>query len=87
MKNLRVIPVLLFLSAAGCGDDALETAEFNVMFEPPVGVVEQIDTVSGLQACRDRAALEAVRRHLTDKGYSYECCKITSSSSCASVHL
>jgi hypothetical protein len=75
-----VIALLLF----GCGED-LEQADFNAYFYYPEGREEFLGLVRGLSACQVAASSRAASLHIT-KGWSYICCKQTSSSSCASKH-
>ena len=86
---VRLIAVgLLTLSLAGCWEENLERANFNAYFYyPDNGREEFLGLVRGLSACQSAAGARAASLNMSrSTGWSYICCKKTSSSSCETKH-
>lgn len=79
---------LLALGLAGCFEEDLEKADFNAYFYYPNNGPEVfLGLVRGLSACQSAAAYRATSLNMSrSTGWSYICCKKTSSSSCESKH-
>ena len=80
--------VLLAGGLTGCGEENLERADFNAYFYYPDNNREEfLGLVTGLSACQRAASARAASLNMSrSTGWSYICCKKTSSSSCESKH-
>ena len=79
---------LLAVGLTGCWEENLENADFNTYFYyPNNGREEFLGLVHGLSSCQSAASGKAISLNMTrSTGWSYICCKKTSSSSCESKH-
>ncbi len=79
---------LLAVGLTGCSKEDLEKADFNAYFYYPDNNREEfLGLVRGLSACQSAAGARASSLNMTrSTGWSYICCKKTSSSSCESKH-
>jgi hypothetical protein len=82
MKSIILLP---FLGLMGCDPD-LEKSDFNAYFYFPDDREEYLGQVTGLSSCQSAAGARAKELNMIDSDWSYICCRITSSSSCASKH-
>jgi hypothetical protein len=82
------ILVALVPALAGCGEENLERADFNVYFYYPENRREEfLGLVRGLSSCQSAASAKAAYLKMDrSSGWSYICCKKTSSSNCESKH-
>lgn len=64
---------------------AIEASSFNVYFFPQGGE-EYLGVAESLSQCQNVAQSLAVKNELSRSEWNYVCCRITSSSSCASKH-
>ena len=80
--------VLMAGGLTGCGEEDLERADFNAYFYYPDNNREEfLGLMTGLSACQRAAAGRATSLNMSrSSGWSYICCKKTSSSSCESKH-
>jgi len=80
--------VLMAGGLTGCGEEDLERADFNAYFYFPDNNREEfLGRVKGLSACQRAAGARATSLNMSrSSGWSYICCKKTSSSSCESKH-
>jgi len=66
---------------------AIENSQFNVYFYYPDDKEEYLGAYSGLGGCQSAAYSKADHLDLPQSSsWSYICCRITSSSNCASKH-
>jgi hypothetical protein len=79
---------LIAIVLAGCSEENLERADFNAYFYyPNNGREEFLGQVRGLSACQSAASAKAASLNMNrSSGWSYICCKKTSSSNCESKH-
>lgn len=87
MKRLFAV-IFMLTGLNACGAEDLERAEFNAFFyHPGDGKEERLGVVTGLGSCQraahDRAATLGISK---TSGWSYVCCRRTSSSECATKH-
>ena len=80
------IAATMLVTLSGC-DSSLEDADFNAYFYYPDDRQEFLGLVHGLSACQAAANGRADELGMSSSaGWSYICCRQTSSSSCASKH-
>jgi hypothetical protein len=72
----------------GCGEEDLERAHFNAYFYFPDNNREEfLGLVTGLSACQRAAFARASSLNMSrSSGWSYICCKKTTSSNCETKH-
>lgn len=87
MKRISFIALLAF-GLVGCWEENLEQSEFNAYFYYPNNSREEfLGLVKGLSACQSAASARAASLNMSSStGWSYICCKKTSTSSCESKH-
>jgi hypothetical protein len=89
MKNLAPLFLVFFaVAVTGCGEENLERADFNTYFFPPDNEEEvYLGLFHGLSSCQSAAYAKANSLNMSrSSGWSYICCKKTSSSNCQSKH-
>jgi hypothetical protein len=87
LAGIAIVALLPF-GLAGCWEENLEKADFNAYFYHPKNEREEyLGLVRGLSACQKAAWNRASSLNMSrSDGWSYICCKRTSSSSCESKH-
>jgi hypothetical protein len=87
MKQLLALLVVA-IALGSCGSEQdLEATSFNAYFYyPDNGREEFLGEVYGLSACQMAARSQAQTLNMSTANWSYICCEITASSSCASKH-
>ena len=91
---MRIIVVFLVaVGLAGCGEENLEKADFNVYFYYPKSSGETVQReeflglVTGLSSCQRASSSKAASLNMSrSSDWSYICCKKTSTSNCESKH-
>lgn len=80
--------ILMAGGLTGCGEEDLERADFNAYFYFPDNNREEfLGLMKGLSACQRAAGTRAASLNMSrSSGWSYICCKKTSSSNCESKH-
>jgi len=65
---------------------AIEASQYNVYFYYPDDREVFVGEADGLEMCRNTARGYAYGRNMIQSDWNYICCRITSSSNCASKH-
>lgn len=86
--KLSLAMVTLAAAISGCGEENLETPEYNAYFYYPESQREEyLGLVKGISACQAAAGARARSLNMSSSTkWDYICCKKTSSSACESKH-
>lgn len=92
MKRIALV-FLVMAGLAGCREENLEKADFNVYFYYPKSSGENVPheeflgLVTGLSSCQRASSSKAASLNMSrSSGWGYICCKKTSTSNCESKH-